>query len=157
MEQNLISAEISAADALAVEQLLTQVKEKLPFLLTLSPEQRQYLTKSGNTYKPFIDKALEVINQYPQIFLELFDKEEFKRDADLVKTLEPILLKMKSLTDALEDTVTALKSDSMVAALEVYSNVQGNKAKVPGLNIVYDEMKVFFAKKRQTVKPEVKQ
>ena len=156
MEQNLISAEISAADALAVEQLLTQVKEKLPFLLTLSPEQRQYLTKSGNTYKPFIDKALEVINQYPQIFLELFDKEEFKRDADLVKTLEPILLKMKSLTDALEDTVTALKSDSMVAALEVYSNVQGSKAKVPELNIVFDEMKVFFAKKRQTVKPEVK-
>ena len=156
MEQNLISAEISAADALAVEQLLTQVKEKLPFLITLSPEQRQYLTKSGNTYKPFIDKALEVINQYPQIFLELFDKEEFKRDADLVKTLEPILLKMKSLTDALEDTVTALKSDSMVAALEVYSNVQGSKAKVPELNIVFDEMKVFFAKKRQTVKPEVK-
>ena len=156
MEQNLISAEISAADALAVEQLLTQVKEKLPFLITLSPEQRQYLTKSGNTYKPFIDKALEVINQYPQIFLELFDKEEFKRDTDLVKTLEPILLKMKSLTDALEDTVTALKSDSMVAALEVYSNVQGSKAKVPELNIVFDEMKVFFAKKRQTVKPEVK-
>jgi len=156
MEQNLISAEISAADALAVEQLLTQVKEKLPFLLTLSPEQRQYLTKSGNTYKPFIDKALEVINQYPQIFTELFDKEEFKRDVDLVKTLEPILLKMKSLTDALEDTVTALKSDSMVAALEVYSCVQGSKAKVPGLNIVYDEMKIFFTKKRLAVKPEAK-
>ena len=157
MDQNLISAEISPADALAVEQLLAQAKEKLPFLLTLSPEQRQNLTKAGDAYKSFLDKAVQVVNQYPQILSNLFDKEEFLRDYALAVAIAPLVSSASSLAQALEDTHLALRSDSMMAALEVYNSVQTSVTKVPGLRSILDEMQVFFAKKRQTIKPEVKQ
>jgi len=75
----------------------------------------------------------------------------------LAVAITPLVSATSSLAQALEDTHLALRSDSMMAALEVYNSVQTSVAKVPGLHSILDEMQVFFAKKRQTIKPEVKQ
>jgi len=60
MDQNLISAEISPADALTVEQLLAQAREKLPFLLTLSPNSDRTLPKLETLINLFWTKQFKL-------------------------------------------------------------------------------------------------
>ena len=151
MAQNLISASLSAADAALVQQSLISVKDKLPFLSMLQTADISGLFKLGNAYLPFIDKIHEVVINHPEILPGVFDKDEFLRDYDLFMTLRPILNQINEMAEGVQKTYTALGSDTLVAALEVYSAVKQSKDKVPGLSVMNDELAVYFKKTKQKV------
>jgi hypothetical protein len=48
----------------------------------------------------------------------------------------------------LDDTVTAAGSDALLSSLEIYSSVKDHAEKIPGLKTVFDEMKIYFPRKR---------
>ena len=146
MSQNLISASLPPADAVAIRQHLTDVKSKLSFLLSLTPNDITGLVIAGNTYLPFIDLVHEVVQSHPEILSGVFDKDEFLRDYALLEAIRPILLQISELADSLQKTVYAVGSDNFVASLDVYAAVKLNKDKVPGLNVIADEMAKFFKK-----------
>ncbi len=147
--QNLISAVISPETKTEVMQRLEEIKNNLGFLLTLQPAEIQGLTKAGNTYAPFIEKAYNVINAHPQIMAGVFDLEEFKKDYILSKDLALIGSHMDQLANSIKNTILAANSDAMNGALEVYSAVKQNRDKVPGLNVVSEEMGEFFKKAKK--------
>jgi len=148
MAQNLISATLSAAEAAEVLQSLTDVKTKMPFLSTLQKTDVSSLFKVGNAYLPFIDKIHQVVITHPEILPGIFDKEEFLRDYELFNTLRPIFNQINELAEGIQKTFTAVGSDTLVAALEVYASVKQNKDKVAGLSVMNDEMAVFFKRAR---------
>ncbi|MFZ4455219.1 MAG: hypothetical protein ACOYOT_03270 [Bacteroidales bacterium] len=152
MAQNLISATLSAADAAEVKQNLSAVAAKLTFLSTLQSADVSGLFKVGNAYLPFIDQIHEVVVTHPEILPAIFDKEEFLRDYDLFSAIRPILNQLNELGEGLQKSYTAAGSDTLVAALEVYSAVKQNKDKVPGLSVVNDNLAIFF--KKAKAKPE---
>jgi len=78
----------------------------------------------------------------------MFNQEEFCKDYQLGKDLSVIVDQMKQLAESLENTLTAVNSDAMVAALEVYAAVKHHADKVPGLNVVAVEMSEFFKRPR---------
>jgi len=153
MSQNLISATLSAGDAVAVQQNLSDAKSRLSFLLSLQTEDIVTLFKAGNAYLPFIDKAFQAMQAHPEIIPPVFNKEEFERDYQLLSALRPIFNQVNELAEGIQKTFQAVGSDSLVAALEVYSAVKLNKDKVPGLAATADEMAVFF-KRSKSKKPE---
>ena len=146
MAQNLISASLQPADAAEVQQLLSAAKAKLSFLLSLSPDDVSGIIIAGNAYLPFIDLAYQAVQSHPEILSGVFDKEEFQRDYALLGAIRPILMQMNELTESLQKTLYAASSDSFVASLDIYAAVKLNKDKVPGLNVVADEMAKFFKK-----------
>lgn len=156
MEQNLISAVIPAEDIASINSALETIKTKLPFLLTLSTDQKKEIHKLGNSLKPFVEKAAETVNLYPQILSGVFDKAEYNKDYQLYQELSELNGKLSSLSSAVDDTLTAVGSDILAGSLEVYTAVQENKKKVPGLDTVAQAMKVFFEKKRAVVTPPAK-
>ena len=151
MAQNLISATLSAEDAAAVKQSLADAKAKLQFLMSLQGQDIISLIKVGNTFLPFIEKAYQTAIDHPEILPGVFDKEEFFRDCELIKSLRPILTQINELAESLQNTLFATSSDAMVGALEVYTAVKQNRDKVPGLNVVADEMAFFFKKSPKKV------
>ena len=151
MAQNLISASLSAADAAEVNQSLSAIKSKLTFLSALQSTDISGLYKVGNAYLPFLDQIHEVVETHPEILPGIFDKEEFLRDYELFNTIRPILNQINELAEGLQKAYTAVGSDTLVAALEVYAAVKQNKDKVPGLSVASDNMAVFF--KRARTKP----
>lgn len=153
MSQNLISATLPAEDAAEVQQNLLAAKTKLSFLLSLQTANVATLFKVGNAYLPFIDKAYQAMEAHPEIIPPVFDKDEFTRDYNLLSTLRPIFNQINELAESIQKTFTAVGSDTLVAALEVYSAVKQNKDKVPGLAITADEMGVFFKKSRVKADP----
>lgn len=148
MSQNLISATLSAQDAAEVQQLLSDAKAKLSFLLSLQTDDTITLFKVGNVYLPFIDLAYQTAIAHPEILPGVFDKDEFIRDYTLLSALRPIFNQMNELLESLQKTFMAVGSDAMIEALEVYSAVKQNKDKVPGLAATAEQMAVFFKKSK---------
>jgi hypothetical protein len=154
MAQNLISATLSAENAASVQQNLSDAKSTLSFLLSLQTEDMATLFKVGNAYLPFIEKAFQTMVAHPEIIPPVFNKEEFIQDYNLLVTLRPIYNQINELAESIQKTFQAVGSDTLVAALEVYSAVKQNKDKVPGLAATADEMAVFF--KRSKAKTDTK-
>ena len=149
MSQNLISASISAELKASILQRLTSVKTDLNFLLSLQPAEVQSLFKAGDGYAPFMDKAYNAAIDHPEILPGIFDVEEFKKDYRLAKDIIPIVNMVNELAEGLQKTQIAVNSDTMGESLDVYAAVKQNKDKVPGLNVLADEMAVFFKKTKK--------
>lgn len=146
MAQNLISATFSAEDAAAVNQNLADAKSKLNFLLSMQTADVISILKVGTAYLPFIDMAYQTVIAHPEILSGVFDKEEFLKDYALLNALRPILNQINELAEGIQKTFMAVGSDTLTAALEVYTSVKQNKDKVPGLSVTADEMGAFFKK-----------
>jgi len=150
MTTNQISATMTNADRDAVLAAVATIKEKLPFLMDLTPEQRTSLPKMGDKSQAFVNKALEVATQNPDFLPRSFDLEEMKRDVELFQALYPVFLSLTQLQELVDDTVMAVGSDAYAAALVVYNFAKAS-GKGSGLDAVADEMGKRFARKSRKV------
>jgi len=148
--QNLVSAVLSARDKADVLEKLASVKATLGFLITLRNDELQALFKAGDVIAPFVEKAYNVATEHPEILSGVFDVAEFKKDYELSKDLVPIYDMVNQLADSLRDTMQAVSSDAANGVLEIYSSVKMQCGKVPGLNVVAQEMSEFFKKGRKS-------
>jgi len=153
MTTNQISATMTQADRDAVLAAVATIKEKLPFLMDLTPEQRKSLPKMGDKSQAFVNKSLEVATQNPDFLPRSFDLEEMKRDVELFQALYSVFLSLTQLQELVDDTVMAVGSDAYAAALVVYNFAKAS-GKGSGLDAVADEMGKRFARKSRKVQPE---
>lgn len=154
MEQNLISAELSVDDVKVIMDAFAVIKSKMPFLSAMQKADVSGYFKLGNSYQPFLEKIYQTVIAHPEILPPIFNKEEFIRDHALYTTLTPILSQAQELTEGIQKTVTAAGSDSLVAALDVYSSIKQHKDKVPGLSVMHEEMTPFFRRTRMKPAPD---
>lgn len=152
--QNLVSATLTPEKSTATLQKLTEVGADLDFLIVLEPDSKNEFVKVGNTYSGFLRKADSVTADHPEILPGVFNLGEFKRDYQLARDLQPILDKLRELTEAVQDTIFAANSDALSAALGIYAAVQQNKDKIPGMDTIAAEMAAFFKRpKRKKATP----
>ena len=153
--QNLVSASLTTELKSSIMAKLNGLKTDLNFVISLLPEEKKEYLKVGNVMLPLIEKAHDAVTVHPEILPAIFDKEEFENDYKLTKDLLPIANQLAELTSAVQATLFAANSDSMVETLEIYAAVHQHQDKVPGLDTVAAEMKEFF-KKTKKPKTEVK-
>lgn len=149
--QNLVSGNVSEEQKTTVAQGIQTIRGGIPVLVVLQPEQKKDFVRVGNTFGPFIEMAHEATGEHPEIMPAIFNIAEFDKDYQLQKDLVPILSQLHELTESVEDTIFAARSDAMSAALEVYAAVQQNKNKVPGLDTLASNMAAFFKKSGRKV------
>lgn len=147
MQKN-VSAVLAPADLQAVITAIQQAETKLPFLITLSVDERQELTKMGPKSVDFVGDALETIKTFPNIVPATFDKVEFTKDADLVKALVTIKMYIDSLQQKVDDTLMEVGSEAMDRSREVYGQVQLQQNNVPGLRSAYEKLKSRYERGR---------
>ena len=152
MQNNLVSAAISDETKTKVNNFIEETKVEMPFLISLTPEQKQDLFKPGDSYKAFINTSANTVKTHPEIMSGLFDADEFLKDVALFNDLEAISIKLTEFLQAVNDTATAAGTDALSAALEVYAAVKGNAEKVAGLNATASEMKSQFPSGRRKKK-----
>ncbi len=143
---NRVSAKLSQADKDAVLVAIKTIKDKLPFLIDLTTDERRALPKLGDKSRAFVVKALEVATQNPTFLPRSFDLEEMRTDVELFEEMYPILLGMAQLNELIEDTVTEVGSEAYAAALLVYNYAKAADVG-SGLDGVVDEMGKRFARK----------
>ena len=133
-----------------IQEAFNTIRSQMPFLLTLTPTQRQQLPKMGDKSRAFVRKALSVAQQNPDILPRSFDPGELERDVELFEAVYPLMLATAQLLEMLDDTLMAVGSEAYVAALKVY-NYTKVSGQVDGLDAAIEEMSERFAKKRRPV------
>jgi hypothetical protein len=153
MPDNRISAKLSLADREAVIDAITTIKDKLPFLIDLSTEERKSLPKLGDKSRAFVSKALEIATQNPDFLPRSFDLDEMRRDIELFEALYPILLSLTQLQELVDDTSVAVGSEAYAASLMVYNYAKAS-GKGAGLDSMIDDLGRRFARKSKKVQPQ---
>jgi hypothetical protein len=150
MADNGISANLSASDRLAVMEAIATIRQKLPFLVDLTAEERKTLPKLGDKSRAFVVKALEVGTQNPDFLPRSFDLDEMRRDIELFEALYPILLSLTQLQELVDDTAVAVGSEAYAAGLMVYNYAKAS-GKGTGLDSMVNDLGRRFARKTKRV------
>lgn len=124
--QNKIDAALSVADRDQILNLIEQIFDLLPFNVDLTPDERQSLVKMGESGRPFVELALNLVEQDDSFMPRTFDKTEMRADLDLYTTTLPVLMQLTKLYEAVNDTMMLAGSDLIMAGLDVYRNSKAN-------------------------------
>lgn len=147
MEKN-VSAIITAEDVQKVIALLQEAEGLLPFLISLSIEERRFLPKLGPKSVDFVSDASETVKAFPHIMPSTFDNTEFTKDSDLTRALVTIKMNLDAFQQKVDDTLMEVGSEAMTSSLEVYAQVQLQKDTVPGLRSAYEKLKARFLRSK---------
>lgn len=142
---NYVSFEISSEAMERIKEGINLITENLPKLVNLSPEQRQIIPKMGDKTLSFVKKALEYVEQNPDIVPKYFNIEEFKKDITVSDQLFQIIIPLQKLIESLEDTSMMAGSEAYTAALVFYSALKNAiAAGETGLKNIYEDLSARF-------------
>ncbi len=148
MQDNRIDATLSDTDRQAVMSALDTIRQKLPFLIDLTPDERRSLPKMGDRSRGFVSQALEVATQNMDILPRSFDPAEMRKDVELLASLTPIVTALSQLQELVEDTYLAVGSEAYTSALLVYQYARSGGPRRP--------RPTLRAQIRQTRRPEAR-
>ncbi len=150
-----INASISPEDIQEIKAALQTIQKKLPFLITLTTEERRKLVKMGDKSLAFVNNSVTAAQSNRDILPASFGVEELVRDYQLTTALTEILTSMRQLTEQVDDTLLAVGSDAMSSSLTVYDYVKTAAKKTPGLKTIAEQLgERFKAIRGRTAKAE---
>jgi len=142
--QNLVSASITPEAQDAIAKAIADIRTRLGFLLNLQATDVSSMVKAGKELVPFLSECRKVVKGHPEIFTGSFDPQEFEKDYQLADALGPISDEIDQLSEAVRHTLMAARSDALVSGLEVYAATRMHRDKIPGLNVVVDNLATYF-------------
>ena len=142
MLDNRVNAQLSPEDKAEVIAALKVVREKLPFLIGLSNEQRRNLSKASDARVAFVSKTLTLAQQVPEILPQAFNVDDFKRDVDLLEALRGVAGEVAGLNELLDDTLIALSHEAYTSARTVYRFAKADRGH--GLDSIITELREPF-------------
>ena len=142
--------------------VLQQVLEKLaeidtlisPYVVVLTPQERQELPKMGEKSLSFVEKAIEFAAQNPNLRPSFLDMAAFEVDFADARGLWAIQNHVRQIDTKLDDTALAGGSDAYQSSLLFYNSVKlATSNNVPGAKAVYDELRKRFPNHKRTKEP----
>ncbi|MGQ9806685.1 MAG: hypothetical protein ACUVRP_11505, partial [Chlorobiales bacterium] len=140
--ENHISIQIPAETLSTVKANLKECAELLkPYLIALTPDDRQELPKMSDKTLPFVEKVIDYVASNPEFAPAYLSVPELKIDMTAFSDLASLLQLVEPLYDNLRDTQTLAGSEAYIAALAYYNSVkQAAKMNVPNAKTIQEEL-----------------
>ncbi|WP_133512217.1 hypothetical protein [Candidatus Thiosymbion oneisti] len=135
-----IDASLSAADIKAVKDAFDTVLNKLPFLVSLTTQERKATFKTGPDSVSFVRNALTAAQDHPTILPASFEIPGFEKDVELFTALTELGTLADSVASQLDDTRLAVGGEAMQEAIQVYDYVKTAAKRTPGLKPVAEQL-----------------
>jgi hypothetical protein len=135
------------------QDVLTQAQTKIqevltllsPYLLALTPAERQGMPKMGEKTISFVEKAYDFAKQNPNLVPPYLEMAAFGVDFEDAHGLWTLHSMVLQLEEGLGDTEMAAGSEAYQAALVFYKSVKMAAAQdISGAKAVYEELKTRF-------------
>jgi hypothetical protein len=149
MNKPQISYVMPQADLDAIKAAIATLNAKMPFLISLAPEEVGYLTKLGPKSVDFAQDAYSASLNFPDVLPPVFNKVEYGKDTTLFKNMNEIKMLIDSLQEKVESTYRAVGSESMTASLTVYELVRSASKTTPGLKSVAEQLGKRYKKRKK--------
>ncbi|MDR1227446.1 MAG: hypothetical protein LBK55_00225 [Azoarcus sp.] len=116
-----------------------------PYFHTLTPKERQKLTKMGDKSLAFVKKANEYAKTLPDIVPAYVEVNDFNTDLADTERLFAINRRFDILARQMDDTVFLAGSEAYEYALAIYNSAKDAAARnVPGAKVAAQELKARF-------------
>jgi len=142
---NRVSAVIDDA---AVTDLLGHIqamRAALPFLLTLSAQDRRELPKMGDKSIGFDEKCVTYMASIPEFLPGFVDLGEVNKDRALRAKMMRFYADLAQLNDTVDDTLRVVTSEIWMADLAYYQAVrEAARRGRPGAQPIYDDLRQRF-------------
>ena len=115
---------LSPVDQQAVMTAIDTIRQKLPFLLNLTPSERKGLAKLGDKSRAFVMKAVDVATQNPDALPRSHSVQDVQNIADVFRDMFSIRLALQQLYKQVDDTTTKIGSDAYAVARTVYAGTK---------------------------------
>ncbi|MDR0786056.1 MAG: hypothetical protein LBE74_09295 [Treponema sp.] len=140
---------VQAIPSTVLTQAQTKVQELAallaPYMLALTPAERQGLPKMGEKTIGFVEKAYDFARQNPNLVPPYLEVDAFGVDFADAHGLWTLLNAVQQLEEAIDDTEMTAGSEAYQAALVFYKSVKMAAAQdIPGAKAVYEELKTRF-------------
>jgi hypothetical protein len=144
-DMNRVSATLSAADITAIQDAITTILSKLPFLVSLSADDRKSLPKMSDKSQGFDDKCVVYMASNPEFVPGFVDVAEVTKDRTLRGQIMQFFAPLQTLCESVDDTLMVVNSEVWMADLAYYQNVrEGAKRGLAGADTVYGDLRVRF-------------
>ena len=123
-----------------------------PFLIALTPTERQELPKMGDGTLPFVQKCLGYCQTNPEFAPSFVDFEGLASDMKVYEQLLPIYRLIFQLENNLNDTTMEAGAESFVSALSYYNSVKyAARMDAPGAKAIADDLSKRFIRTSKAV------
>ncbi|HEY1181086.1 MAG TPA: hypothetical protein VGE56_02185 [Rhodocyclaceae bacterium] len=145
MRDNRISAVLSPEDVEAILAALALIRGKLPFLLTLSPDERRAMPKMADKSIGFDEKCRTYMVTHPEFIPGFIDIAEVNKDRELRRQLQRFIPDLFTLADNVDDTLRVTCSENWQADLAYYNSVrEASRRGRIGATPIYDDLQKRF-------------
>lgn len=154
--KNIVSYAIPATDKTTIQTSINTIASKLPFLISLTNEERKGGIKLGDKTGVFMQKSLDYAKNNPTLVPPFTDLNEIAKDLALYNDLTNILEWLKPLVQKIEDTQMEAGTEAFSAILPFYDTARvATQKDVPGAKAIYTDLQSRFPghKKKKGPKP----
>jgi hypothetical protein len=149
---NQIHATLSPEAMKKIKSAIETIQSNLPFLVDLGADEIRRLAKAGDLTESFLQKALVIAEQSPDILPRNFAIEEFRADMALASNLEEITHALQQLLERIGNTIKVARSDAYGYALITYD--RSKKSAPQGLHAATQDLGQRFARRSQGKKTD---
>ncbi len=147
----IVDYELDDKDNDQIIALLDEVKELLPFVINLTPEERQRGLKIGDKNLAFNTKAIEYAAANPELLPGFINVDEHCNLWQGYQCMGTLLRKVLMLAETIDDTHMALGGRVYRQNLAIYRSVQeASKNNIPGTDTVSADLSKLFAQSVST-------
>ena len=139
---NRISAVLSDEDVAAVQAAVGAIRAKLPFLVTLSTQERKELPRMGPKSIGFDEKCSTYMGNRAEFIPGFVDPAEVLKDRTLRAQLLRFAAELQTLADSVDDTLQLVSSEVWMADLAYYQRVReaAHRGR-DGAQNIYDDLR----------------
>lgn len=123
-------------DIQAAENALKTLRQKMTFVIPLTPQERQIMRKPGESALAAVDKTLAAAQEHRSVLPQGFDLESFKSHCQIVSALNRCLFQLNGAATDIEDTLRAVAVEPLDLAAEVRGHVRAASKRSPDLQAV---------------------
>jgi len=143
-KKNRISAVLTDADKTTAITSIKAARAKLPFLISMTVEERKTERKMASKSVDYVKQSLRGAQSFPMQLRGDFDTPEFTKDVTLISQLWDVRVELMGFVELLDDTIMAAGTDAMQAADDVYSTLKGAAKNNAGVKTIVDEIGKYY-------------
>lgn len=144
-ETNLVLPE--SVEKEATQHINSALALLKPYLLALSPADRQAIPKMSDGTQPFVEKTIAYCESMPHFIPQYLNATVLTNNMALYYQLIPLLRVVKQLNNGLDDTAMKAGAECYAFSLNYYNSVkQASRMDIPGAKAIVEDLRKRFTK-----------
>jgi hypothetical protein len=146
MAENRISLELTTDVVNEVKALVDQIESKLPFLISLTSDERANLAKLNRDNELFVEETIRAAEHHTEVIPNYINVSEMEKDLLLYQQLNRIMVRLSHVSNKIKDTMHIAGAEAFATALVTNNMFQiASKMGVNGMDVVSARLSELFS------------